>query len=152
MKPILLLLLTALAPIETVPPTNARIVEYVNTVIGKKVGRGECWDLANEALTYANARWSFPTTFGKPIDYKKEVILPGDLIQIKNVVMESRTDTSVVRWKMIEHTAIVYATNNSSQIRIAEQNVNGIRKVVLSDWNLKDVKSGSLFFYRPQPL
>lgn len=152
MKTFALLLLTAIIPVETLPPTNAKIVEYVNTVIGKKVGRGECWDLANEALTYANAQWKFPTTFGKPIDYKKEVILPGDLIQIKNVVMESRTDTSIVRWKMLEHTAIVYATTNSYQISIAEQNVNGVRKVMISHWNLKDVKGGSLLFYRPQPL
>jgi hypothetical protein len=68
--------------LETFPPTNIKIVEYVNTVIGKKVGRGECWDLANEALTYANARWEFPTKFGRAIDYKKEQVLAGDLIQI----------------------------------------------------------------------
>ncbi|MES2778750.1 MAG: hypothetical protein V4651_02535 [Bacteroidota bacterium] len=152
MKTFFLLLSLWIVPVETLPPTNAKIVEYVNSVIGKKVGRGECWDLANEALTYANAKWQFPTTFGKPIDYKKDQILAGDLIQINNVVMESKTDTSLVRWKMVEHTAIVYATTaEKGHIRIAEQNVNGVRKVMLSDWNLSDVKSGKLQFYRPQP-
>jgi hypothetical protein len=82
MKTLLLILFIGLLPLETFPPTNIKIVEYVNTVIGKKVGRGECWDLANEALTYANARWEFPTKFGRPIDYKKEQVLAGDLIQI----------------------------------------------------------------------
>lgn len=151
MKTLLLILFIGLLPLETFPPTNIKIVEYVNTVIGKKVGRGECWDLANEALTYANAKWEFPTKFGKPIDYKKEQVLAGDLIQINNVVMQSRTDTSLVKWKMVEHTAIVYSTLDKTHIRIAEQNVNGVRKVMLSNWNLNDVKSGKLQFYRPQP-
>jgi hypothetical protein len=65
--------------------------------------------------------------------------------------MESKTDTSVMRWKMVVHTAIVYSTVDKTQIRIAEQNLNGVRKVVLSNWNLNDVKSGKLEFYRPQP-
>ncbi|AMS27437.1 hypothetical protein AEM51_10825 [Bacteroidetes bacterium UKL13-3] len=65
--------------------------------------------------------------------------------------MESRTDASIVKWKMVEHTAIVYSTIDKIQIRIAEQNVNGVRKVMLSNWNLNDVKSGKLQFYRPQP-
>ncbi|HNX58050.1 MAG TPA: hypothetical protein PKK43_03055, partial [Spirochaetota bacterium] len=29
---------------------NEKVIAYVNTVLGKKVGRGECWDLAQEAL------------------------------------------------------------------------------------------------------
>lgn len=151
MKAISLFLSIFILPVEVLPPTNAKVVEYVNTVIDKKVGRGECWDLANEALTYANAKWEFPTKFGKPVDYKKEQVIAGDLIQITNVVMENRTDTSVVRWKMVEHTAIVYSTVDKTQIRVAEQNLNGVRKVVLSNWNLNDVKSGKLQFYRPQP-
>ncbi|MES2560776.1 MAG: hypothetical protein V4590_13610 [Bacteroidota bacterium] len=151
MKAIVLLFCIWMFPLEVLPPTNAKIVEYVKGVVGKKVGRGECWDLANEALTYANAKWEFPTKFGRPIDYKKDKILAGDLIQINNVVMENKTDTSIVRWKMVEHTAIVYATAEKGKIKIAEQNVNGVRKVMLSDWDLNDVKSGKLQFYRPQP-
>lgn len=135
-----------------IPVTNQKILEYVKTVVGKKVDRGECWDLANGALTYANAKWEFPTKFGKPYDYKKEPIMPGDLIQINDVVMETRTDTSVMRWRMGEHTAIVYATGaDKMKIQVAEQNVNGIRKVMLSNWNLNDMKSGKMQFYRPQP-
>lgn len=134
-----------------IPLTNQKVVEYVKTVIGKKVDRGECWDLANQALLYANAKWEFPTKFGKPYDYKKEQILAGDLIQINGVVMESRTETSVVRWKMTEHTAIVYEAGEEGKIKVAEQNVNGVRKVMISSWNLNDLKSGKMQFYRPQP-
>lgn len=134
-----------------VPPVNAKIIEYVNTVIGKKVDRGECWDLANKALTYANAKWEFPTTFGKPVDYKKDKLFAGDLIQINNVTMESKTETSVTRWKMTEHTAIVYEVQEGKKIRVAEQNVNKVRTVQINEWNLDDIKSGKMQFYRPQP-
>jgi hypothetical protein len=133
------------------PVTNRKVLEYVNTVIGKKVDRGECWDLANQALTYAGAKWEFPTKFGTPYDHKKQQIMAGDLIQINNVVMESKTETSITRWKMAEHTAIVYETGEGKKIRVAEQNVNGVRKVMISDWNLDDLKSGKMQFYRPQP-
>lgn len=136
------------------PPTNQKVLDYVNTVIGKKVGAGECWDLANEALTYAEAKWKFPNTFGKPYDYKKETILPGDLIQLSNVTIETRTGNSVATITMAKHTAIVYSVNEKDKlkIKIAEQNFNNIRKIVLNDWNLSDVKKGKLQFYRPQPL
>jgi hypothetical protein len=134
------------------PPTNQKVLDYVNTVIGKKVGAGECWDLANEALTYAQAKWKFPNTFGKPYDYKKETILPGDLIQLSNVTIETRTGNSVSTITMAKHTAIVYSVGDNGKIKIAEQNFNNIRKIVLNDWNLTDVKKGKLQFYRPEPL
>lgn len=155
MKKLVLLLCTACCfsfSAVDIPPTNQKVLEYVNTVIGKKVDRGECWDLANQALTYAHAKWKFPTEFGKPVDYKKEAVLPGDLIQINNVTMESKTANSITRWKMAEHTAVLYEVKGEGKITVAEQNVNGVRKVMLSEWDLDDVKSGKLQFYRPQPM
>jgi hypothetical protein len=139
-------------PQEALPPANEKVLVFVRSVIGKKVDRGECWDLANAALTYANAEWTFPTTYGKPINYPKERLLPGDLMQIKGVTMESKTDTSVVRWRMQEHTAIVYDVleGGGSQIKVAEQNVNKVRKVVISSWDLNWVVSGKIQYYRPQ--
>jgi hypothetical protein len=153
-KPLILIATLVLCSFtaQHLPATNQKVLEYVKSVVGKKVDRGECWDLANGALTYANAKWEFPTKFGRPYDYKKEPILAGDLIQINNVMMESRTDTSMMRWKMIEHTAIVYETGSEKmKIKVAEQNLNGLRKVALSNWNLNDLKSGKMQFYRPQP-
>jgi hypothetical protein len=133
-----------------IPPTNAKIIEYINSVKGKKVDRGECWDLANGALTYAHAKWESPYGFGKPIDYKTEKIIPGDIIHILNVTMESRSENSITRWKMVEHTAILHELKEANKVMVAEQNVNGVRKVQINEWNLDDVKSGKLQFFRPQ--
>lgn len=133
-----------------VPPTNAKIIEYINSVKGKKVDRGECWDLANGALTYAHAKWESPYHFGKPIDYKSEKIFPGDIIHIQNVTMESVSGNSITRWKMAEHTAILYELKEAHKVMIAEQNVNSVRKVQINEWNLDDVKSGKMQFFRPE--
>src|SRR5574343_1695463 len=91
-----------------IPPTNLKVIEYVKSVTSKKVGRGECWDLANEALNFANAKWNPPFEFGKKIDYKTEEIIPGDIIHINNLVMESRVGNAITKWKMADHTAILF--------------------------------------------
>ena len=64
---------------------NQKIVSFCNNHINKKVGKGECWDLAKEALDFANAKWTPPYNFGKIISPKKEVVLSGDIIQFEKV-------------------------------------------------------------------
>jgi hypothetical protein len=143
--------LTSFAPVMSIPLTNAKVVEYVKNAIGKKVGRGECWDLASEALDYADAKWEAPYNFGKKVNYKTEKLMPGDVIQATDVVMENKTETSITRWKMAVHTAVVYEVKADGEIVIAEQNVDGVRKVMTNTWNLNHIKSGKMEFYRPQP-
>lgn len=134
----------------TLPVVNVKVVEFVKSVIGKQVGRGECWDLAAEALDYAGARWDAPYGFGKKYNYKTDKIFPGDIIQLSNVTMEKKTETEITRWKMLKHTAVVYEVKSNSEIIIAEQNVDGVRKVMTNAWNLNDLKTGTIDFYRPQ--
>ncbi|MFZ1333710.1 MAG: hypothetical protein WAR83_16070, partial [Flavobacteriales bacterium] len=40
-----------------IPELNQHIVAYALGQEGKKVGRGECWDLAAEALNSGGATW-----------------------------------------------------------------------------------------------
>lgn len=129
------------------PALNASIVEYVKTTIGKKVDRGECWDLANQALTRANAAWTFPSQFGKVVDPQKDSIYPGDLIQFTKVKMRSSNGET---WTFPKHTAIVYEVISPGVYKIAEQNVNGKRKVQIDDLIFKDKVAGKMIFYRPQ--
>ena len=64
--------------------------------------------------------------------------------------MESKSENSITRWKMVEHTAILFELKETNKVMVAEQNVNGVRKVQINEWNLDDVKSGKLQFFRPQ--
>ncbi|MFN5920781.1 MAG: hypothetical protein ACK45I_05710 [Bacteroidota bacterium] len=133
------------------PAVNTKVIEYVNSVMGKQVGRGECWDLAAEALDYAGAKWDAPYGFGKKYSCKAAQILPGDIIQLSHVTMEKKTEKEIMRWKMLKHTAVVYEVKPQGEIVIAEQNVDGVRKVMTNTWNLNNVKTGTMDFYRPQP-
>ena len=133
---------------DRIPVLNQQIVDYLKTVIGKKVDRGECWDLANQALTRANAQWTFPTQFGQELNPAKDSIYPGDLLQFTNVKLKNSKGET---WTFPKHTAIIYEVISPGKYRIAEQNVNGKRKVQLDDFALQDKVSGKLQIYRPLP-
>lgn len=139
---------------DSIPKANAEIVKYVESVIGKKVDRGECWDLANQALTRINAEWDFKFHYGKLLNPDKDVILPGDIIQFKNVVVEYKIEngreTSTTTETMKQHTAIVHKVFARGEYEIAHQNTQfSGRKVGLSKLILKNIKHGKIFIYRP---
>jgi hypothetical protein len=138
----------------TLPEANAAIVRYVESVIGKKVDRGECWDLANEALKLVQAKWDGEFKYGKLLDPKKDTIYPGDIIQFKNVLIveveENGNETLTSKQKMAQHTAIVYKINGQGDFMMAHQNTSfSGRKVGVSRLVLKNVKRGKIFIYRP---
>jgi hypothetical protein len=134
-----------------IPATNQDIVKYVNSVIGKKVGRGECWDLAHDALEHANAKWDHKYEFGCRIDPVKDTVYPGDIIQFKNVVMKFKSPKGLVTENYPQHTAIVYEVTAPGAYKIAHQNTDYTgKKVGLSTLRLADKKSGKWQFFRPE--
>ena len=59
------------------PELNKKVIEYVNKNMQKKVGRGECWDLAAGALAYSNAYFDRSskktvTIYGRELNPKNE--------------------------------------------------------------------------------
>jgi len=137
---------------ENIPELNKRIIEYVQSVIGEQVDRGECWDLAYQALNRFNAEWDGKFQYGKLINPKRETVLPGDIIQFKNVkIMYQITNTTYTEF-MKQHTAIVYKVKQKNVFTIAHQNTEfSGRKVGLSDLNLNHVVKGVVKIYRPIP-
>ena len=142
-------------PDKTIPGINQKILSYVDTVIGKQVDRGECWDFAAAALQYAGGyldRSSQKTIyiFGKKINPKKDTIYPGDIIQFENVSLEYQKGNVVYKENMPHHTAIIYKVLGEGHYELAHQNTafSG-KKVGLSELRLSDVKKGEMIFYRP---
>lgn len=141
---ILLLLLPTLFQAQSqLPPLNQKVLEYCKKSMGKKVDRGECWDLAKFALNYAGAEWRSPLNFGKIVDPKKNKILAGDIIQFERVKLSNRTNYP-------QHTAIVYEVLESGKYLIAHQNVDNVRKVMTGELDLSLIARGSIIFYRPK--
>jgi ASC-1-like (ASCH) protein len=137
-----------------IPEANKKIVKYVESVIGKKVDRGECWDIANEALTLINAKWDHKLVYGKLLNPKKDTIYPGDIIQFKNVMTEVKTEVKngyeLKTETMKQHTAIVHKVYSKGDFELAHQNTEfSGKKVGLSRFNIANMKKGKIWIYRP---
>ena len=133
-----------------IPELNKEIVEYVKSVEGKKVERGECWDLANQALLLVNADWDKAFVYGNKIDPKKDKIFPGDLIQFDNIKIKYTEGNTTYTETMGQHTAIVYKVLGDDIFEIAHQNTEfSGKKVGISELNLNYIVKGKIFFYRP---
>ncbi len=152
-----LILWSAVNAQENIPPLNEAIVKYAGSVIGKQVGRGECWDLADEALVSNQAQFDKRTKktlyiFGREYKPGKEPIYPGDIIQFKNVVVSYRKGNMIMKEEYGHHTAIVYDVLGAGHLKLAHQNTGfSGKKVGLSEFRLEDVKKGKMQFYRPIP-
>ncbi len=137
-----------------IPDLNQKVIEYVDSVIGKKVDRGECWDLAAAALDRAGAYLDRSSQkslyiFGKKLNPKKDEIFPGDIIQIENVKIECTNGNATYTETMNHHTAIIYKVLEKSHYKIAHQNTSfSGRNIGVSELNLNYNKKGKVTFYR----
>lgn len=136
---------------DSIPELNRKIIDYVNSKIKKKVGTGECWDFASEALKSVNAKWDRKYKFGKEINYKNEPVFPGDIIQLEGVILHYEIKGAKYTEKMSHHTAIVYEVKSRDNFTIAHQN-NGFsgRKVGVSPLDLATLTKGKFTIYRPE--
>lgn len=135
---------------DQVPDLNKKIINHIKTKIGKKVGRGECWDLAADALNTVGATWDKDYVFGKEIDPAKECVYPGDIIQFEGVEVEYRKGNTIYYEDLSHHTAIVYQVKNKGSFIMAEQNTStGGKKVTLDPLELTNITKGKYTVYRP---
>lgn len=131
---------------------NDKVLEYVESVMGKTVGSGECWDLAQEALDVNGADWTRPVIFGAQLDIEKDQIKAGDIIQFKSVRLESKLPNGGKMWQTLgapDHTAIIIGIEGKKKYKIAHQNTDGKRYVIMSIVDLNIMTSGRYWIYRP---
>ncbi|MCC6938207.1 MAG: CHAP domain-containing protein [Flavobacteriales bacterium] len=139
------------AATDLLPGINQHIVDFAAAHLGKKVDCGECWDLAAGALNEAGAKWDGAYGFGSVLDWRKQEILPGDIVQFEGVTTERRIDGRIEQDIYGKHTAIVVVVQERGVYTIAHQNFGNVRKVATTVLRLADVRGGKLIFYRPVP-
>lgn len=127
--------------------SNHPVIRFVDAAMSKTIGRGECWDLAQQALDETQARWTRPFDFGRLIDPDKETAMPGDIIQFASVRIEN--GGSWMEIGMPSHTAVIYRVLDQKIFELAHQNFSGIRKVRRDRVNLNHVVRGTYQIYRP---
>jgi hypothetical protein len=144
---------------------NPKVYDWARQQLKKRVGPGECWDLADRALRHAGARSS--TTTGKYDDYvwgtsiAPGEAIQGDILQLHNhrqiVTIETQTTYSdgTVDIDVLEpdelrphHTAVVAANKGSKGLEILEQNYPEGAPVVHSTLY---IKSGLIETGKPKP-
>lgn len=131
---------------------NDKVLAYVNGVIGKTIGNGECWDLVQEALDLNGADWVRPLNFGKPLDPENDQINPGDIIQFKSVRLTSSLPGGGSLFQNIgtpDHTAVITGVHGKNKYELVQQNSNGKRYVTRSMVDLNNMKSGKYRIFRP---
>ncbi len=134
---------------DSIPELNQGVVDFVKTKIKKRVGRGECWDLAAEALNSVNAKWNGQYVFGKEVS-REGCLYPGDIIQMERVTLRYEKDGGVYKEKMPHHTAVVYEVKGKGVFIIAHQNTSIYgKKVGLSEFDLNYLEKGKIIIYRP---
>ncbi len=133
------------------PVINRSILDFVNKNLNKQVDRGECWDLAAVPLRQLNAQWDNMYEFGREVNYKKECIYPGDIIQFEGVNTKYSLPNGGTRKESMEHhTAIIYQVISKGNYILAHQNTGfSGRKVGTSPLIIENITSGHFKIYRP---
>lgn len=121
-----------------------KIASFCKQNIGKQVGDGECWTLANEAFKASDAKrpGRESRVWGRLVDFKKELIEPGDVVEFRAAKITSYGITGPF------HTAVVVKGGRRGRCTVAEQNWSGVKKVRQKSLNLRDLVSGEVLVYR----
>lgn len=135
------------APQGPISEIQREVVNFAADNIGKRIGRGECWDLADQALRAAGAEPPRGYTFGTQIPLSE--IQPGDILQFTSARFDEPGYWTIMG--MPNHTAVVHAVGDTRAF-ILQQNFDGKRHVTTYDLNLNNLTSGSLEAFRPVPL
>lgn len=122
------------------------VVNFAADNIGRKIGRGECWDLADQALRAAGAAPPKGYTFGTPVPLDE--IQPGDILQFTAARFDEPGYWTIMG--MPNHTAVVHAVGDT-RVFILQQNFDGKRYVTTYDLNLNNLTAGQLEAFRPEP-
>jgi len=138
-------------PCTNIPELNKKVIEFVNSQIGKQVAKGECWDVAAEALNKVGASWDGNYKFGKEVDYKKACVFPGDIVQFEGAELKYTIDDVIYMEKLTHHTAIIYKVKNKGDFVVADQNTkHSGKKVATHAFDVKTLTKGKFTIYRPQ--
>jgi hypothetical protein len=133
-----------------IPELNREIVNFVRGKLNQRVGRGECWDLAAEALNHAGAAWDKRYGFGREVNPGRECVFPGDIMQFEGVTVKYQKGGYFYEEMMTRHTAVVFEVKDDASFLMAEQNTSaGGKKVTLNPLELKNIVKGKYRIYRP---
>ncbi len=145
---------------------NRSVVTFARGKLGQRVDRGECTDLADQALRGAGAKTAYQLgPLGLDANYvwgtlvstitaankTAAGILPGDILQYRDVSQSVDIGAFVWSSHALHHTSVVKAVSADGQhLCVFEQNANGRRTVGTGYLSLAGLTAGTLWVYRPR--
>ena len=138
-----------------VPKLNQKVVQFARTRMGKQVGNGECWTLADLALRFAGARRPGRDglelyAYGRKLA-SRDKLLPGDILQFEKAEFYHKDQFGWSSHSMPHHTAIVYKVSGT-KVTLLHQNVGGDKLVKTTVINLAERTKGTVTMFRPEIL
>lgn len=123
-----------------------KIAAFCKHNMGKQVGNGECWTLADEAFKASGAERPAGQSrvWGRLVDFEKEPIEPGDVVEFLAAQISGYGTTGP------NHTAVVVKGGRRGQCTVGEQNWGGVKKVRETSLDLRGLVSGQVMVYRPE--
>lgn len=121
-----------------------KLVTFCTDNLGKKVGDGECWTLADEAFKACGLQrpGEDARVWGRLLDLKKEKIEAGDIVEYRAAKFSDGGSTGP------EHTSVVVKGGRRERATIAEQNW-GEKTVREAPFDAGALVEGQVMVYRP---
>jgi len=140
---------SVMAQCDSISAMNSQIIDLAGKKLGKKVDRGECWDLAKYVLDETNAKWDGMYKFGRALK-KGECIMPGDIIQFEKLKTVSLTNGVKSTELFPHHTAVIFDVKDADELVLIHQNTGHTgKKVGKSTFKFSTITTGKYTIYRP---
>lgn len=123
-----------------------KVVGYAGQSLGKKIGNGECWTLADVAYKFAEIKrpGKDQRVWGRVVDWENEELLPGDILELRAAAFSDGNKSGPA------HTAIVMKQGRGKgEVVVYHQNWGRPGKIVsMTTFDLNKLTSGKAMIYR----
>lgn len=123
---------------------NQSVVNYAQSVVGQRIGNGQCTELAIAALRAAGAQPGQNYVWGTTLRGVED-LQPGDIIQMFDARFQNPNGSS--GWSTGPHTAIVTSVEGT-KVGVLHQNVAG-SPVQTGEYDFRYATGGRFNYYRP---
>ena len=144
------------------PALDEGMQYYAFQHFGQVVGNGQCADLPDTYLRSAHAKtfyqlgpadlnanyvWGNLVTTATPGRVDLSEVIPGDIIQLRDVNVVEQLGNTTWTKNAAHHTAVVFAISPDNQeLCVFEQNPGPVN---FGYYDLRGLRGGTMWFYRP---
>ncbi len=133
---------------------NGKVLTFAKLNVGKQVGDGQCWTLADQALKFAGARrpgsgglgiFQFGTAIANGKNPPTSLMRPGDIVQFEEVKFEDGNSW----FEFPKHTAIVQSVQGT-KVTLLHQNLGNQKTVQSTTLDFSKLTKGTYYAFHAE--